>query len=181
MLAWGPHPTFITTGFKIYRSVSSNPRITNYQLIKTTNNYTFEYKDEDISLSSSGDYIRYYVAAYNGLGTEVPSNQVNTRGGLYKESVAEGEDRLNKYSLNQNHPNPFNPSTTISYQLSEKGYVTLKIYNTLGEEVADLVGETKEAGEYSVDFDASNLPSGVYVYKLTAGEFVESRKMILAK
>ncbi len=87
----------------------------------------------------------------------------------------------NSYDLQQNYPNPFNPSTVINYDVKEAGLVRLKVYDILGAEVADLVNETKEAGYHSVEFNASQLPSGIYIYKLQAGDFVSSKKMILLK
>ncbi len=95
-----------------------------------------------------------------------------------------------KFELFQNYPNPFNPTTAISYSLSPnpsplgRGVwvrVTLKIYDMLGREVETLVNEEKEAGNYSVKFDAGNLPSGIYFYKLQAGNFSEVKKMMLLK
>ena len=85
------------------------------------------------------------------------------------------------YTLSQNYPNPFNPSTTISYQLPAYSMVTIKVYDILGREVETLVNEEKEAGYYSIDFNGSDLPSGVYFYKLTAGNFISTRKMLLLK
>jgi len=86
-----------------------------------------------------------------------------------------------KYALDQNYPNPFNPATIIKYQLPKSGLVQLKIFNLLGSEVAVLVNEVKTEGEYSVNFDASNLPTGVYLYKLQSGNFVETKKLMLLK
>ena len=85
------------------------------------------------------------------------------------------------FSLSQNFPNPFNPTTQIKYQIEDRGFVSLKIYNILGKEIITLVNEEKQAGSYEVEFDARNLTSGIYFYKLTAGTFKESRKMILLK
>ncbi len=85
------------------------------------------------------------------------------------------------YSLLQCYPNPFNPSTTIKYAIKNDGIVSLKIYNAIGEEIRTLINEFKVAGNYNIEFNAANLPSGVYIYKLQAGEFVSSRKMILLK
>jgi hypothetical protein len=87
----------------------------------------------------------------------------------------------NEYLLAQNYPNPFNPVTTISYSLPLKSQVELVVYNTLGEEVIQLVYGEKEAGSYSVELDANGLSSGIYFYKLQAGEFVETKKMVLMK
>jgi hypothetical protein len=86
-----------------------------------------------------------------------------------------------EYSLWQNYPNPFNPNTAIDYSIKSKGLVTLKVYDMLGTEVAELVNENKEAGNYSVDFNASGLPSGIYFYTLTSGNFTASKKLILLK
>ena len=85
------------------------------------------------------------------------------------------------FSLLQNYPNPFNPSTYISYNIPNSSLVTLKIYDILGKEIATLVNESKQAGSYNVQFDASNISSGVYFYSIQAGDFFESRKMILMK
>jgi hypothetical protein len=87
----------------------------------------------------------------------------------------------NSFNLSQNYPNPFNPETIIDYTLPEKQFVSLRIYNTLGELVAELVNEIKEAGSYSVTFNASQLPSGVYIYRLQTFEFAENKKMTLLK
>ena len=86
-----------------------------------------------------------------------------------------------EYALSQNYPNPFNPTTTINYQLPVKGYVTLKVFDILGNEVATLVNENKEPGVYKVQFGAGTLSSGVYFYKLQAGEFSQVKKLILTK
>ncbi|MCU0372053.1 MAG: T9SS type A sorting domain-containing protein, partial [Ignavibacteria bacterium] len=86
-----------------------------------------------------------------------------------------------KFDLSQNYPNPFNPVTKINYAVPVKGFVTIKIYNILGKEVASLVSDTKEPGYYSVDFNASTLSSGVYYYKLESGTFSDVKKMMLIK
>jgi len=85
------------------------------------------------------------------------------------------------YRLYQNYPNPFNPSTTISYSISEIEFVTLKVYDVLGNEITTLVNEEKPIGNYQVEFDATNLASGIYFYRLRAGDFIKTKKMILMK
>ncbi|MFI5407223.1 MAG: T9SS type A sorting domain-containing protein, partial [Nitrososphaerales archaeon] len=86
-----------------------------------------------------------------------------------------------KFSLEQNYPNPFNPVTSIKYSIAEDGIVNLAIYNLLGEKVATVVNEEKSAGSYEVEFKADNLPSGIYFYKLQAGSFIETKKMIMLR
>ncbi|NNG26252.1 MAG: T9SS type A sorting domain-containing protein [Ignavibacteriaceae bacterium] len=85
------------------------------------------------------------------------------------------------YSLSQNYPNPFNPSTRISYSIPTDGYVTLKVYDVLGNEVASLVDEQKQSGKFDVNFNASALSSGVYYYQIKAGEFTSTKKLVLMK
>ncbi|MBN8571856.1 MAG: T9SS type A sorting domain-containing protein, partial [Ignavibacteria bacterium] len=88
-----------------------------------------------------------------------------------------------KYLLQQNYPNPFNPSTKINYEIKLAGFVSLKVFDLLGKEVAMLVNEKQSAGSYAVDFNSTefNLPSGIYFYTLSTGEFKETRKMVLIK
>jgi len=193
-LFWSKHPTFTTTNYKIYRAVSSvaNPRTLTYNLIHTTaTDNVFEYTDQDVALGNS-DYVFYYVAAYNSNtnSTSEPSNVVTTRGGMYKQNQLSEEHKTGniKYELSQNTPNPFNPSTTISFTVpsSTEYYsvlqnVTLKVYDILGNEVATLVDENKPAGMYNVQCIMNNASSGVYFYKLKAGSFTETKKMLLMK
>ena len=88
---------------------------------------------------------------------------------------------VNNYELRQNHPNPFNPVTTIEYSLPRSGEVSLIIFNLLGEEVARLVDGFQPAGEHNTAWNASNVSSGIYFYRLGVGNFVETKKMILLK
>lgn len=85
------------------------------------------------------------------------------------------------YTLNQNYPNPFNPSTTINYYLPKDGVVTLKVFDVLGKEVATLINEHKLAGKHSINFNASNLASGIYFYRINVNEYAETKKLILMK
>ena len=88
---------------------------------------------------------------------------------------------VTEYKLYQNFPNPFNPSTSISYYLPERSYVKLKVYDLLGKEITVLINEEKEADHYQVNLDASNLPSGVYIYTLQVNGFTDSKKMLLLR
>ena len=85
------------------------------------------------------------------------------------------------FELHQNYPNPFNPSTRITYQIPEIGMVTLKIYDVLGNKVTTLVNEEKVAGNYEINFNAGNLSSGLYIYQLKSGNFIQTKKMMLLK
>ncbi|NNG27032.1 MAG: T9SS type A sorting domain-containing protein, partial [Ignavibacteriaceae bacterium] len=97
------------------------------------------------------------------------------------------EDEINnnpfpkRFSLSQNYPNPFNPTTTIKFDIPERSIATLKIYNVLAKEIVVLFEEEKTPGSYEVKFDATNLSSGIYFYRLNAGDFVETKKMVLIK
>jgi hypothetical protein len=85
------------------------------------------------------------------------------------------------YELSQNYPNPFNPVTQIQYSLEKSSNVTLRVFDILGREVATLINENQNAGRHVVDFDASNFASGIYLYRLEAGSFIQVKKMILMK
>ena len=97
-------------------------------------------------------------------------------------SVGKGQaGTVSTYSLSQNYPNPFNPTTKINYSIPATGLVTLKVYNILGQEVANLFSGIKTAGEYIVTFDGSRLASGVYFYRLQAGNQMLVKKMVMLK
>ncbi len=100
---------------------------------------------------------------------------------LNPSGISEETFSVSDFYLNQNFPNPFNPSTVISFSVPVKSYTSLKIYDVLGNQVATLVNEEKSAGSYEVDFNASGLTSGIYLYKLQVGGFVKTKKMILLK
>ncbi len=126
-----------------------------------------------LSLGYDGQYL---FAGTNGSSIwRRPLSQVVT-------GLDEATNLQPKYfALEQNYPNPFNPSTKISWQSPVGGHQTLKVYDVLGNEVATLVNEEKPAGVYEVEFDASRLSSGIYFYTLRAGNFIETKKMILMK
>jgi ligand-binding sensor domain-containing protein len=113
---------------------------------------------------------------------------IGTEGGLavYREggvvSVSEAPEEVpGNFILYQNYPNPFNPSTTIQYQLPGAGFVTLKIYDLLGREIFTLVNKEQTAGRYEVNFNASNLASGIYFYQIKSSSFVLTKKMVYLK
>jgi photosystem II stability/assembly factor-like uncharacterized protein len=105
---------------------------------------------------------------------------------LHRNSIPTGVQQssgsvIKEFTLLQNYPNPFNPSTTINYRIPRSGFVTLKVYDILGKEVATLVNEEKPAGSYEIEFSADKLPSGVYYYQLKTGSFIKTKKMVLLK
>ncbi len=111
---------------------------------------------------------------------------LGTADGIYRKEVLtnisdENLFMIKEYILGQNYPNPFNPSTTIEYQININSFVSLKVYDLLGNEIITLVNERKEPGNYSVAFNAAYLPSGIYVYRLTADNYVATKKLILLK
>src|SRR5207249_3043080 len=97
------------------------------------------------------------------------------------EPLATPGTEPSEYTLEQNFPNPFNPATKISFNLPSGEFVTLKIYDALGREVATIVNEHRDAGSYQETFDAARLASGLYTYRLRAGSFMQTRKMMIAK
>lgn len=123
--------------------------------------------------------VKYSAFAYAGLGpTNVYANQEN----LAAVGIEPISGTVPKsYKLEQNYPNPFNPLTTISFDIAKSGLTKLKVYNTLGVEIATLVNENLSAGSYSINFNASGISSGVYFYKIETGDYREVRKMTLVK
>ncbi len=132
------------------------------------------YSYTDKSLTSPGKYL-YRLKQLDNDGAY-----------KYSQEVEINYISATNFNLGQNYPNPFNPSTTIKYSIPSAGtslmeFVQLKIYDILGKEVATLVNENKEAGNYEVRFNASNLSSGVYFYKLQSGNFIQIKKMTVVK
>ena len=119
--------------------------------------------------------------AVSAFGNNFYMDNVVKVSGLTGISTNLSEGIPNTYSLNQNYPNPFNPSTKINYNIPVTNFVTLKIYDVLGKEVASLVNEKQSAGSYTVDFFAGNLSSGVYFYRIKSGDFIQTKSMMLLK
>ncbi len=140
----------------------------------------------DTSLYNEGYNLYYKIVAIDkGL---IPTYYYKPDSGYYRlywrdstASIVQSEINTFNYSLTQNYPNPFNPTTRINYSISNSEKVTIKIYDVLGREIRTLVNEEKAAGAYEVEFDADNLSSGIYYYQLKAGNFVQTRKMILLR
>ncbi len=188
-----PDSALITTDAVNFKAELVNA--TTNQVVGTFDNITYnknnleKYANIDYSVDCSGitpgEYFLRLITSANGNAYYTLANIVNDNTTLAKKSFNKvnftGSEIPTAYNLAQNYPNPFNPSTTIRYQIPKGGIVTLKIYDILGSEVTTLVNEEKIAGVYEVNFNASSLASGVYIYKIQAGEFVNSKKMILLK
>jgi hypothetical protein len=130
--------------------------------------------------------VKSFFAPDVGLvGQEVNLGFIKTKSYLISYEIVSDvqtfENDLTDFQLYQNYSNPFNPSTTIKYQIPELSYITLKVYDVLGNEIATLVDEEKTAGDYAVRFDSKGLSSGVYFYKLTCKNYSESKKMLLLR
>jgi len=127
----------------------------------------------------------YRVTAIDSAKNESDPSNLDSISGYLDPCAPEDKSNLNQnqFELKKliNYPNPFNPETTINYSIPNGEYVSVKIYNTLGEEIATLFSGYVEAGKHSVSFDASKLSSGMYIYKLSAGSKTQIKKMILAK
>ncbi|HMS64387.1 MAG TPA: agmatine deiminase family protein [Ignavibacteria bacterium] len=135
---------------------------------------------------SLGTKVYYYISASSVSGRTVTKPLTAPSGNFQfkidnSTSIAGSDIHLNNFMLSQNYPNPFNPVTNLEFGISELGFVSLKVYDILGNEVATLVNEKKNSGIYRVKFDGSNLSSGIYFYKLEAGNFTETKRMILLK
>ncbi|MCH7965014.1 MAG: T9SS type A sorting domain-containing protein, partial [Bacteroidetes bacterium] len=128
-----------------------------------------EYSFTDAEVNSSGIY--YYRL-----------KQIDNDGAYeFSKTIEVNFNVPASFELSQNYPNPFNPSTTISFNLPESGKVILKIYNIMGEEIKTLVEGYKEAGIYTVKFNAEGHPSGMYLYRLSTNGFTETKKMLFMK
>jgi hypothetical protein len=168
LLDWKTATEVNNYGFEIERKKDSWVKIGFIEGAGTTNApKQYSFSDQDIL--SRKYFYRLKQIDRDGkfeYSMEIEVNTVNTP---------------NNFLLSQNYPNPFNPNTIISYQIPNNGIVTLKVFDVLGKEVVMLVNESKQAGKYEVNFNASSLSSGVYFYRLQAGSLTEIKKMILNK
>lgn len=140
------------------------------------------FTDYSIGNAGGGDReAEYRLTAIDIGGHSSTSQSLIIEYGMGYLEKKGSESLVNHFVLTQNYPNPFNPSTKISYSIKVEGLVTLKVYDVLGKEVATLVNESKPEGNYEVEFDASKLPSGMYIYKIQSGSFTDAKKMLLTK
>lgn len=185
-----------TNGGASYTSLGTIPGAGNITALEGdgANNFWFA-RGTEIYLSTNGG--TNFTSSYNTPGSfnDIDFTIVNgcpqgwgvtASGGIHKMRNATGITPTSltvpdNYSLGQNFPNPFNPTTNINFSIPRSGLVTLKIYDMAGKEVVTLVNEVKTAGSYIVGFNAANLASGAYFYRVTSGEFVDTKKMLLVK
>jgi len=124
----------------------------------------------------------FFVADMAGNSYGWVGYKVILRYRLLLTDVANNGNQIpTQYELSQNYPNPFNPSTTIEFALPKSAFVTLRVYDLLGRQAGELVSEKLGPGTYKTQWDASGLSSGVYFYRLTAGDFVETKKLLLLR
>lgn len=168
-----------TKDYEVWRKLGGQPFV---KIGEVQNIYNF--LDNEIGIGHRPDLLVVYKVRVK-TGTYI-SDFSNNESILYsyllKENNTNSKDNLSdiNYKL-ENYPNPFNPSTKISYSIPETDLVSLKVYDALGRQVAELVNEIKEAGIYEAEFDGSNLSSGIYYYTLTTNNYTQSRKMLLIK
>ncbi|MEO6694316.1 MAG: T9SS type A sorting domain-containing protein [Ignavibacteria bacterium] len=173
-ISGGPNLVFDNSAGYLYRCyVRSDNRIYSAENIDTS--WAVEYT------APSGTY-RYVGSDHNGLNFWA----VRNNGGISYLDLPVGISNNNTetpsdFKLEQNYPNPFNPSTKINYSILNTQYTILRVYDALGNEVAQLVNQKQNAGSYEVEFDGRNLPSGIYFYKLSAENFSDTKRMILLK
>jgi len=144
----------------------------------------FSYQVSTEGIGNRTVYLRLVTSATEGCSFSL-ANLLDNQNIIAKRAINQISFKsaavIKDYALAQNYPNPFNPATIITYQLPKSGSVTLKIYDMLGKEVKTLVNEQKEMGRYTVQFDASSLASGMYVYQLRANDYTSTKKMLLLK
>jgi hypothetical protein len=182
-------------GYRIYRAVGKPDTV--YQEIFAcgagTSHPGITHDFNDTGAVSGNDYY-YYIVSFNDGSNNL--TQANPHGPLHSSMFytrttvpasiltnleGDPETLAGSFHLAQNYPNPFNPLTTISFDLPKATKVVLKIFNILGEEVATLVSDRLSAGSYSYEWNAGNFPSGIYLYRLRAGNYIETKKMILMR
>jgi hypothetical protein len=168
-LKWTTESELNNSGFEIERKSESDWQKIAFVRGIGTSNISNTYVFTDKALQSGNYQYRLKQIDFNG-NYEYFNLSANVNIGIPE-----------KFALEQNYPNPFNPSTTLNYNIPIESFVSLKVYDMMGREIVNLVHEKKPAGYYSVELNASAIPSGTYFYRLSAGEFSSVRKMILLK
>ena len=190
---FGPYPATLQgtiTGYKIYRSAAHIPgqQPSNFTLLVTLDSDEFVYTDNSVTIGNDYNARSYYVTCvyedpWESTGETNPTNTVEVVLAPPQKisSPEQNPKQDNTFQLKQNFPNPFNPSTIISWHSPEDNFVTLKVFDVLGREISTIVNDYKQAGSQSIELNASELPSGVYIYRIQIGNFTESRKFSVQK
>ncbi len=189
VVTWTDNPNTAVNQVQIWRRVKHNGVVGSDVLLTTVGRGVQTYTDYEYVATDgyTHDLLWYDVRAYySAEGTYSVPDFTSAFGRIEASTV---EDKLVVSLLNElpanysisNYPNPFNPTTTINYQLPENGFVSIKVYDMLGKEIATLVDGNRVAGYHKVNFDASRLTSGIYIYTITANNFIQSKKMLLMK
>jgi len=192
-----PYPVDLTS---FIASVSGRDVNLKWSTSEELNNYGYEIEKSNVKSQTSNEWSKVGFVSGSGTSTDIHNYEFTEKGlnsGKYNYRLKQIDFNGNfeyfdlaedvmigiplKYYLSQNYPNPFNPVTNFEFGISKLGFVTLKIYDVMGRELITLVNENKEPGYYTVRFDGSNLSSGVYFYRMTAGEFVAVKKFVLMK
>ena len=172
-LDWSDNATN-EVGFYLYRSDGISGA---YQLLATVNTDTISYLDSTVT---EGTTYWYRIRTFNSIGVSAYTLEALATAGFIS-SIAYNSSGPTEYTLEQNFPNPFNPSTTIKFALPKTEEVKIEVFNAIGQKVTTLLDKQMSKGIHEVLFDAPNLPSGVYVYKIDAGDFIAKRKCLLLK
>ncbi|MFA7418243.1 MAG: T9SS type A sorting domain-containing protein [Melioribacteraceae bacterium] len=191
VINWTDNPNSNVTQYRIHRRVYQNGVWSADVVIATVNSGVQSYTDYEYLLGvwKQDILLEYGITAYYSVNSTWSQGGANTRvyctiGASMQNNdlaMAKTESEVPVEFAISNYPNPFNPTTTINYQLPKDEMVTIKVYDVLGKEVATLVNEQKSAGYYKVDFDASKLTSGVYIAAIQSNSFSKSIKLLLTK
>ena len=175
-------------GIEIYCELIDTATVLNYQTwIMVINQVRPDISEtHTLAMDIGMTYLYNYIAGGGGWGVDIYKTLVYAKidENEFGELVTSQNDITNEllnYKLYQNYPNPFNPATKINYSISKRSMVSLAVFDVLGNKVATLVDEFKPSGEYQIEFDGSQFTSGIYFYKLIAGNFIEIKKMLLIR
>jgi hypothetical protein len=182
-----PNSAVVETSFVTFNWTTSLPEVTHYWIeIDTTSQFNTPIIDSSLTLN---EFTYNQLEAYRTYYWRVKAknqrcwgqfSEVNSFNAVFL-GIAENSDLPKKFMLSQNYPNPFNPTTNFGFRISDFGFVTLRVYDVLGREIASLMNEIKQPGEYKVNWNASEFPSGVYFYRLQSGSYIDTKKLILMK
>lgn len=181
-LSWNPYHTSVS-GYYVHKKLTTESGIMTTQHFTTSTSWT----DTDFTIGNpkfANDEVEYWITAKLSPNTQsLEGNHVIKFGTSWIQwKISNKNDTKDfTYELNRNYPNPFNPTAIISYQLQIDGLVNIKVYDILGKVVADLVNENQVAGNYQLEFNGSNLPSGTYFFNIVSNNFTKVKKMILLR